>query len=728
MDNPIEAPDEQFENTPSELSPDPTYVEKGSQLKPLQKSSARLTEWKNEPSVLNLREDLLAARHARDKHVKHVDYWVKLRDGGKHVKKRRGRSSVRPKLVRRQAEWRYSSLSEPLLSSEKIFDVKPRTHEDYESAKQNEILLNWQFDTKLDTVKLINDGIRVLVDEGTLILRCGWKRKVIKEKKKLPVYQYIQVFEGSEEEQILAEALELYEDNPRGFKDLPEEIQASIEYSKENRVTAWAIKDGYEEAEVDKVIYNQPTLNIVDYRNIYPDPSCKGNIHNAKFVVASFETSKAELMKDSRYKNLRNVNWGGSEVISDTDHYTETPDTFNFDDNLRKRVIAYEYWGYYDIHGTGKLVPIVATWIDNQMIRMEENPYPDKKVPFEFIAYMPKKNSLFGEPDAELLEDNQAVVGAITRGMIDLMGRSANAQEGLPKGLLDFTNKRRWQSGDDYEYNPVGQNPTNAIIQHKFNEIPASALNMLNIHNQEAEGLTGVRAFSGGMTGEAYGDVAAGIRGALDAASKREMDILRRVAEGFKCVGIKIASMNAVFLSEEETVRVTNKKFIQIKREELKGNFDMVVDITTPEIDEKRAQDMAFMLQTLGPSAPLPITQMILAEIAMLKRMPRLSHSISNYEPEPDPIAEARAQLEVKELELKIAKIESEIARNRAQAEKFEAEADSTDLDTELRGSGITHQRDLERQTEQARGNQDLEITKSLTQNRKPEDYTLSKK
>jgi hypothetical protein len=38
---------------------------------------------------------------------------------------------------------------------------------------------------------------------------------------------------------------------------------------------------------------------------------------------------------------------------------------------------------------------------------------------------------------------------------------------------------------------------------------------------------------------KAYGDVAAGIRGVLDAASKREMAILRRLAKGMADLVLK---------------------------------------------------------------------------------------------------------------------------------------------------------------------------------------------
>src|SRR5690606_23700936 len=118
----------------------------------------------------------------------------------------------------------------------------------------------------------------------------------------------------------------------------------------------------------------------------------QGEMDKALFTIVSFETNKAELLKDGdRYKNLNRVNWDGNTTLTDPDHTTGTPDNFEFRDATRKKVVAYEYWGYYDIDGDGTLKPIVATWIGDVMIRMEENPFPDGKLPFVVIPYLPVK-------------------------------------------------------------------------------------------------------------------------------------------------------------------------------------------------------------------------------------------------------------------------------------------------------------------------------------------------
>jgi hypothetical protein len=694
------------------------------------KEVKQLTDWAKEPTVLDLKDDLSACQSSHDTHSTKVKRWNAIRkaSGSTLPKKVKGRSQIQPKLVRRQNEWRYSALSEPFLSTEKLYDVNPRTWEDERSAAQNELVLNWQFDTKLNKIKFIDDFVRTVVDEGSVVVRVGWERDVESKTVTVPVWDYLEV--GSEQDvNTLKEALDLRDSNPRGFLDIPEELQEAVAYFDESGVPVLvqqAVDDlgqpMTEETEEETVLVNEPTLSIIDYENIYIDPSCDGDLKKAKFVIVSYETTKADLKKDGRYTNLNTVNWSGNKVLAQPDHATETPDDFQLKDDLRSPVVVYEYWGLHDVEGNEELTPIVASWIGDVMIRMEENPFPDKKPPFIVVPYMPVKKSVFGEPDAELLEDNQSILGATMRGMIDLLGRSANSQTGTAKGFLDVTNKRRFDAGGDYEFNPGNGDPRLAVYQHAYPEIPASALQMTQMQNQEAEAMSGVKSFSGGLSGDAYGEVAKGIGGMMDAAAKREMNILRRLANGVNEIGIKISSMNAIFLSEKETIRVTNKKFVTVKREELVGKFDLKVDINTSEVDETKAKDLGFMLQTMGPDMDPSMSRMILADIARLKRMPVLANKIENYEPEPDPLVEKSKELEIAKLEMEIEEMKALVLERKARANKLQAEADNEELEFVEQESGTSHSRDMQKSQSQAQANQDLEVTKSLLAPQKAEE------
>lgn len=679
----------------------------------------KLTNWKGEPSLFTLKSDFEAAKPSHDLQLSRIQNWNDLL----HVRGKakppvvKGRSQVQPKLIRRQAEWRYSALTEPFLGSEKLFQVKPATFEDDAAAKQNELVINWQFKTKLNKVKFIDDYVRANVDEGTCIVRTGWKRATKMIKEMVPVWEHLQIT-SEEELQPLQQALELSLANPREYEEtVPPELKAAVDYYNESGEPTVAIQIGEEETEVEKILENRPTVEVLNPANVYVDPSCGGDMEKALFVVVSFETNLADLKKEGkRYKNLDKVNWEGNTPLTQPDHDSTTPQDYNFKDRMRKRVVAYEYWGFYDVNKNETLVPFVATWIGDVMIRMELNPYPDEKLPFVVVPYLPVKRELMGEPDAEMLEDNQKILGAVTRGMIDLLGRSANGQQGFAKGMLDPLNRRRYDNGQDYEFNP-NVSPQQGLIEHKYPDIPQSALLMLNLQNQEAESLTGVKAFSGGMSGDAYGKSSAtGVRGVLDAASKREMAILRRLAKGMVEIGQKIIAMNGEFLSEKEVVRVTNSQFITVNREDLKGNFDLEMDISTAEVDNAQSQDLGFMLQTMGPNMdPTIATNLILSEIARLKRMPVLAEKLRIWKPEPNPVQEELQQLEIALKKAEIARLNSETEANLAKAKESEAKADLTNLDFVEQETGTKHERDMDRGGAQARANQDLQVTKALT-------------
>lgn len=699
-------------------------------------TAEKLTDWKNEPSLQVLKGDLEQAKLSHDTQVAKIKKWDNLLrvEGEAKPPKVKGRSSVQPKLIRRQAEWRYAALSEPFLSSDKLFKVEAVTFEDEAAARQNGLMLNYQFRTKLNRVKLIDDLIRATVDEGTCILRTGWKRCTKTVKTEVPVYEYFEI-QTQQEMEALQQAAQMKAADPRTFDEQsPPELKAALEYLEETGVPTIATQSGTEVVEEEVVYENHPTVDVLNPQNFYIDPSCNGDIDRALFAVVSFETNRAELLKEGdRYKNLDKVNWEGSTTLTEPDHATDTPDTFQFRDAPRKKVVAYEYWGFYDTEGTGELTPIVVTWIGDTVIRCDKNPFPDEKIPFVVIPYLPIKRELYGEPDAEMLEDNQRIMGAVTRGMIDLLGRSANGQKGFAKGMLDPVNRRRYENGQDYEFNP--NSPINqGLIEHTYPELPQSALLMLNLQNTEAEALTGVKSFSGGLSGDAYGQVATGIKGMLDAAAKREMAILRRVAKGVCDIGRKILAMNAEFLSEKEVIRVTNEtyvgdkkeqteaEYIEVNREELQGEFDLTVDISTFEVDNAKAQDLGFMLQTLGPNMDPQISMQILAEIAELKRMPVLAHRLRNWRPQPDPMQQKLQEMELQLKQVEIQKVQSEIMLNQAKAMESQSKASLNGLDQVEQETGVKHLRDVQKQQAQARANQHLEITKALVKPKKLEE------
>jgi hypothetical protein len=635
--------------------------------------------WKNPPKVSNLKDDYTAALPTHSSHTTNVNGWLDVLAGTPKTKFAKNRSSVQPKLARKQAEWRYASLSEPFLSSDNIFDAQPVTWEDTKAADQNTLVLNHQFNNKINKVRFIDEYVRTGVDEGTIVVKVGWEYEEAEQMVEEPVMGLVPVQDPAQAQQMIAQGIPPFQEAQTGTKLVKKMV----------------------------AVENHPTAEICEFENVIIDPTCKGDISKAKFVIHRYNVSMDVLRADKRYKNLDNVQFTGEDPSTYPDYNDkDAGNLFTFKDKTRKKVVMHEYWGYWDVNNDGSLTSILVCYIGDTIVRMEENPYPDKKLPFVVVQYLPVRKSIYGEPDSVLIEDNQAIIGAITRGMIDLMGRSANAQQGIRKDALDVVNKRKFDLGEDYQFNPNIMNPEQAVFMHRYPEIPQSAMMMIQYMNNEAESITGVKAYNTGIGGQGLGNTATGVRGALDAASKRELGILRRLADGIVQIGRKFISMNAEFLSDTEVVRITNDNFVPVKRDDLAGNIDLRLTISTAETDNEKAQELAFMLQTLGNSVPMDVTMMIMSDIAKLRKMPELAKKLKDYQPPaPDPM-----QLQMQQLQLQMlqAQVMNEQAKGQdrqvdaqlklakagvaqAQARKMSSDADMLDLDFVNKSTGTDH-------------------------------------
>lgn len=690
--------------------------------------------WENPPSLMDLKANIEAAKPDRYSQLAKLAIWRDNMNGTgtARINAPKGNSTLVPKVIRKQAEWRYGALSEPFLSTDDVFNVEPVTFEDVDRAKQNQLVLNNQFNTKINKTKFVDEYVRTAVDDGTVIVAVGWESKEETKMVTKDIYGFTRDTGGIIGQHYL-KLLELRMTDPVLYeKHTNPGIDQALDILQSTGDVVIPRVVGTEEVTETKETVNRPTLDILSQENVLVDPSCNGDLDIATFVAITFETNLDELRKDGKYTNIDKINVQGATILAQPDHEVgKDIGSFEHSDDSQKRFVAIEYWGYHDYDNVGTAQPFVCTWVGDVLIRLEENPYPDKKLPFVLVSYLPVRKSIYGEPDGELLADNQKVIGAITRGMIDLLGKSANGQTAIRKDMLDVTNRRKFNKGEDYEFNGT-TDPRQGIYQHQFPEIPQSAYNMLTLTNNDSESLTGVKAYNSGISGQALGDVAAGVRGALDAASKRELGILRRLADGVTQIGRKFISMNSEFLSDEEIIRVTNEDFVAVRRDDLAGNYDLKLSISTAEEDNQKGQELAFMLQTVGPKVEPTITFKIMSKIARLRKIPDLAKELEEYEPPPPSPAEQKQQ------QLQLLLVQSEIQKNlaeaavdksaanlnaikaiseradailtvaktgteQAKARQMGSTADKQDLDYIEQSEGVTQERELEKQGAQAK-------------------------
>ena len=544
--------------------------------------------------------------------------WRSQYEGQPYGNEQEGKSRIVSRDIKKQSEWSIPSLVDPFVSSPNIVKCTPVTYEDVEAARQNELLLNTQFCRKFDRYNFMLKSIKVLEKEGTAVIQTGWEY---------------------EDEKVMVET----------------ETVAVDEYGNEYVTIA--------EVEQTVVKKNQPTARVCRNEDIYIDPTCEDDMDRCQFVIYRYETDISTLRKDGRYKNLDRVAKSLGSGTHDADYRPQDDTRFQFGDDPRKKIMVYEYWGNYDVNEDGEAEAIVCAWVGDTIIRLQDNPYPDGKPPFIVVPYNSVPFQIYGEASAEMIGDNQKIKTAIIRGVIDNMAQSNNGQVGIRKGALDVVNRKKWQKGQNFEFNGTPQD----FWQGGYNPIPSSAFDMIGLMNNEIESLTGVKSFSAGISGNALGSTATAARGAMDATSVRRMNIVRNIAENLvKPLMRKWMAYNAEFLEEEEIIRITNDEYVPIRKDDLDGRVDIDLSVETAEENSARAQQLSFLLQTLGNNVDPAITQELMAQILDLSRMPDQAKKIRDYQPQPDPAEEQMKQLQLENMMLENAKLKSEVQRNQS--------------------------------------------------------------
>ncbi len=270
-------------------------------------------EWKNPPNLLDLKKDLTESNSSHQAQVTKIDTWLdnlKVRGTAK-INTGTGNSKIQPKLIRKNAEWRYAALSEPFLSAQDMFAADPVTWEDVKSARQNQLVLNNQINTQIKKVRFIDRYVRSVVDKGTVIVRVGWEFQEEEFIETRPTYAFNPNPALAPMHQELAK---MKVENPTGYRfDVPEELKQAHEASIQSGTPMEPVPVGSETVTEMRTIVNKPTLDVCDYRNVVIDPSCQGDFEKAGFIILSFETSQSDLKKEGRYTNLDKINVSGNK-------------------------------------------------------------------------------------------------------------------------------------------------------------------------------------------------------------------------------------------------------------------------------------------------------------------------------------------------------------------------------------------------------------------------------
>ena len=623
----------------------------------------------------HVKADYKGAEVSKNENDGKIKAWEAIRDSQLYGTEVDGKSKYVSDLTKNLLDWQIPSLVDPFVSTPDVINCKPFTFADPLIAAQEEAVLTHQVIQTADHFSFMTDLMTYIAEKGTAFVKTGW------------VFQ--------EEEQEVEQPI-IAIDPMSG-----QEVMVGIELVKQMVTTV-----------------NKPTRIVIDPIDIRMDPTCGGKISNASFVIHDWETDLSTLRKDGRYKNLDKI----KEDIGRDETYTHkdsTDDTFRFEDSARKKIIVHEYWGKYDLNGDGIAEPVVCAWIGDIVIREEENPLPGQEIPFEKGVYRKLPGFIWGEPLAAKTGKRQHIDSVLHRGIFDDMKLANNGQTGTKKGFTDEANLRKMKQGQDFEYNTTMSD----VYQDQYRGLNQSVFNVMAKNEAGAESAVGVSMMNHGTGGNALGSSAAAVNATTTSSAKREMHIVRGVAEDCIIPMLKkFSRYNREFLSPEEVSAITDKEYIEPKND---NEYDIKMTLESAESRAAKAQSTGFVLQTMGPNMPPQAMTVLLARYMKLIGELDVSHMIENPEVSPeqqeaqakqqahaDKMMElelalmeakvyneqAKGQENAADIQLKIAKTDTE----RAKARITNSDSDLKDIDYLEREAGIPHERELEKEERRA--------------------------
>jgi hypothetical protein len=326
---------------------------------------------------------------------------------------------------------------------------------------------------------------------------------------------------------------------------------------------------------------------------------------------------------------------------------------------------------------------------------------------------------------------------SIVRGVIDNLAMSNNGQKFIKKGALDPINFKRAVKGEPIVEVNANIPLTQVMMNGNFNELPSSVYNLLQIIERQSEGLTGISQMIQGINGNEAKMPASNFGSLMSQSQIRLEYFLSNIKEGLKRIFIRWLYMAWDYLTEQEIkkitgvsiteakMRITRKLQMQYQVDQLDPETQQkVMMIIVKEVDEMfdkrdviydidfnigvdgmkaiKIQNINMFLQQAAPlvqtgAVDPQVIKLLIAQLAKELDYPRIAKMIENYEPQPDPMNEemAKVQLEqnrakaIKELAL------AENAKARAEAVKAKAQKEAATIPHDIERKDLENQEKL---------------------------------
>jgi len=476
-----------------------------------------------------------------------------------------GSSKYRDSTIFNAIEWMVPTFIQPFMETQHLVDVKPDGSDinSFVAAQVHKELLQYQVRKKMDWYTFLYDLTKSFFIEGESYGKHVWVKKDVSA------------------------------NEPVSRNELLHIPAAQIRYDW----TVRSMADSYVVTE-DKDITRSEVIQLSKVKGVI--------------------TSALNKVLEGDGRNERDSDL--SDEQRQRDNYVGEHESFRTDANkLYKRR---EHWTEYDIDGSGIAVPVLAIFINDQLVQFIKNPYPYNKHPYLKAECVRDAQGNMAIGFSELLAPIQEFKTGIYRMFSDNLNSQNNGLYEVDMNHVDDVGIMLLQKA------PAGtRTPLPSRKMGSYNPLPPApiathSVTITELLNVEAENRTGFTRYSQGLDSQSLNQTATGISAILQRSEMRMWELAARFAESFlKPMVRRMIMMNQTKLTDQEIqlqfgldeVVVDGQviaparpagSWVKLNKKDLGGFFSVTIDLETPTSRDRKTQDLATWAQYFGSMVP----------------------------------------------------------------------------------------------------------------------------
>ena len=491
-----------------------------------------------------------------------------------------GRSSIVSSDVMDTIEWMMPSLMRVFTASHDIVVIQPMGGEDVTAAEQHQALLNYQFNYKMEGFTKFYTWFKDALIYGFGVIKITWE--TFYEKKSM-FYEEMSEDEFtalSVQTNISIESFDEYED----VSVIEEETPDGMKTETVDRITMYRNVSAF----IKRNTYSGPWIENIPVSSFYIEPGAR-SVREANFVGHRVRRTMDYLRRMERegiYHNVEDVipYAEGDSEYSELTGMSELEGEYA---GLNKELIptpsdgreykwVWECWVKLDIDGDGLLEPLLITFTDDVLLRVEENPFDHGEAPFETIVPIVDCHRLYGISITDMVVEFQRMKTSLYRNVFDnvafsvnnfyLVARNSGTDIGalinIKPGAVVFT-----------------EDVNQSVREMKPETLSPALFNLFEYLDTCKENRSGITRYSQGLDSSSLNSTATGVSAIMTASQQRIELIARLLAEtGVKYAFRKMISLNQQFITDKMVLRLFNKP-LEITPDKLDGSFDLMVNV-----------------------------------------------------------------------------------------------------------------------------------------------------